>query len=106
LIRLAPLAITIAALGCSSERTWEGRISDDVCKGLHDWDEHGARTTEQECALSCIKAGAKYVFLTDGEMFSLQGTPGLDVAPYVVRPVRVTGRPNGKMITASKIEFP
>lgn len=62
--RIAIMAVGIlsaTALSMAADGTWTGYIADSKCgaAAAHD----GAR----ECTIKCVKEGAKYVFVSDGD---------------------------------------
>jgi len=65
------------SLASAADKTWTGKISDSMCGASHAKmiAEHGgsgtAKMTDRECTQACIKAGGKYVFVTNGKVDSV-----------------------------------
>ena len=73
------LATIACAIAFAADQTWVGQISDSMCGASHAKmiAEHtGAKMTERECALACVKGGGKYVFVS-GEKVCTGHTPSL-----------------------------
>jgi hypothetical protein len=51
--------------GFAADQTWTGKISDSMCGATHKKTaEHGtSNISDRDCALACVKAGGKYVFV-------------------------------------------
>jgi len=67
--------------------------------------EHKDLKTDRDCTLACVKAGGKFVFVSDGKVYNVanQSLPALqEQAGHVVE---VTGDLKGDTITISKIEM-
>ena len=82
----------------AADQTWTGRISSDMCKAAHYQMPH-------DCIMNCIKAGAKYVFVSKGQVREIQNQDFGDLAKNAGDTVKVTGALNaeGKVIV-SKVE--
>jgi len=86
---------------------WEGRILDSKCGGS------GSHTTgpptgsqmltDAECTQLCIEAGAKYVFVSGGNVYSIASQKHKDIQANVGPIVQLAGDVNGSTITVSKI---
>lgn len=100
---LAIVAVGVSS-GCESSSTLAGVVSDAVCAAAHVWDEHGPPLTEPECVLQCNKRGAKFVLVTDDEVFEIanQEHPNLDRAAG--REVMVQGRIYDGFISISRVD--
>jgi len=88
----------------AAEQTWTGKISDSKCGLTHKAAEHGAKVSEHDCVVACVKTGAKYTFVQGGKVYDItnQDYPGLE--EYAGETVRLTGDRAGDTITVSKIE--
>jgi len=63
------LLVGLRAFAQAAEKTWTGKISDSMCGASHAkmMGEHtGAKMTDRECTLACVKGGGKYVFVSGG----------------------------------------
>lgn len=86
------------------ERTWTGKISDSMCKDKHPGGEHGGKKmTDAECTRVCIKKGAKYVFVSDGQVYQLANQKSKTIAAHAGEEVQLTGTLKGDTINATKI---
>jgi hypothetical protein len=102
------LVVLIGIAGVSVRRVdgaaqvWTGIVSDSQCRG-----NHGGEVDERECTLKCIKAGDKFVLVTDygTKVWSIanQDFPGL--AQHASETVKITGELKGDAIVVSKIEM-
>ena len=62
----ATVAMTVAPVMAAD--SWKGQISDAMCNAKHADGEHGTKKmTDQQCVEACVKGGAKYVFIGDGD---------------------------------------
>jgi hypothetical protein len=62
--------------------------------------------TDRDCTLACAKAGAKYVFVTGGKVYSIANQNDPDLQTHAGHTVRLTGEMKGDTITVSKIVMP
>jgi hypothetical protein len=60
-IALALFFIFALSLAAQADHTWKGWISDSRCGA------NGAHPGDADCARSCVKRGAKYVFVDDAD---------------------------------------
>ena len=87
-----------------SEQTWTGKISDSMCKDTHPAGEHdGKKMTDAECTTMCVKKGAKYVFVSEGQVYQLANQSSKTIAAHAGQNVRLTGTLKGDTITASQM---
>ncbi len=91
----------------SAQQTWTGQISDAMCKSDHAMMQKGAmKMSDKDCTAACVKAGQKYVLVSNGKVFQIsnQNAPGL--AANAGAAVKVTGEAvsDGTSITVAKIE--
>ena len=104
--------VTIGVVGglCSfasaANVTLLGTISDSTCGVSHakviDQDKH-QKITERECALACVKFGAKFVFVSDGKVYNIANQDFGPLTAHAGESVRLTGNVYGNTITVSKI---
>ena len=79
------------SVAARAEQTWKGAISDSNCNGKHQAGEHdGKKMTDADCTAVCIKKGAKYVFVSDGNVFRIVRLDGTTVSETDL--FRVAGR--------------
>jgi hypothetical protein len=104
------LLLGFTSLASAADKTWTGKISDSMCGASHDKmiTEHAgaAKMTERECTQACIKGGGKYVFVTDGKVYSIANQEDPDLATHAGHTVQLTGDMTGDTITVSKIVMP
>ena len=101
------LFIGAATLASAAEQTWTGQISDSMCGASHA-KMTGAHPgmTDRDCAQACIKAGGKYVFVSDGKVFTI-ANQSLPLLPaHAGHTVRLTGEMKDDTITVSNIVMP
>ena len=96
----------VCFLAGAADRTMTGDISDSMCGTSHAKmisSHQGTKWTDRDCTQACIKAGAKYVFVSEGKVYGIsnQGESGL--ARYAGENVSLTGNVNGDTVTVSKI---
>jgi len=88
-----------------AEQTWKGAISDSNCNGKHQAGEHdGKKMTDTDCTAICIKKGAKYVFVSDGNVFRIANQKSKAIAKHAGQQVELTGTLEGDTITAKTIQ--
>ncbi len=102
------LGLVVLAFGvmtaAAAEHTWTGKISDSMCGTSHAKMTAGhPNMTDRACALACVKAGAKYVFVSDGKVYQIANQNLPDLAKEAGDKVSLTGDVNGTMITVSKV---
>jgi hypothetical protein len=105
---------TMAALGVVAavsvgaqaprEQTWTGKISDSNCNAKHPAGEHeGQKMTEGDCTRTCVKKGAKYVFVSKGTVYQISNQDSKTIAAHAGEEVNLTGELTGNTIKATKI---
>lgn len=105
------VASTLMAL-CSpaifaAQQTLTGQISDSMCKSNHAMMQKGVtKMSDKDCTAACVKAGQKYVLLSQGKVYRIanQNAPGL--AANAGGTVKVTGEiaSDGSSIAIAKVE--
>jgi hypothetical protein len=85
--------------------TWTGEISDEACGASHAkmMKEHTALKSERDCTEACIKAGSKYVFVSNGKVYKIANQDESDLAKMAGDSVKLSGDLSGDTITVSKI---
>jgi len=98
----------ILVLGIASScfaATWTGMISDSACGMSHAKMMAGDKKlkTDRDCTLACIKAGSKYVFVSDGKVYNIANQKLSSLQKDAGMQVQLTGTMKGDTITVSKI---
>jgi hypothetical protein len=85
--------------------TMNGMISDSMCGVSHAkmMAAHPNIKTDRACTLGCVKAGAKYVFVSDGKVYQITNQELASLRKDAGESVSVTGDVNGDTITVSKM---
>ena len=95
----------VLPVAARAEQTWKGAISDSNCNGKHQAGEHdGKKMTDADCTAVCIKKGAKYVFVSDGNVFRIANQKSKAIAKHAGQQVELTGTLDGDTITAKTIQ--
>ena len=88
----------------SAPKTLTGQITDSMCGKNHaSMGEMGKNA--KECTVACVKAGAKYAFLSNGQAYGIQNQNLAALAGNAGATVQVTAEvdKDGKTLTISKI---
>ena len=97
----------LIALGSASMygASWTGEISDSACGTSHAkmMAEHKDLKTDKDCTLACVKAGSKYVLVSDGKVYQIENQSLPALQQRAGQMVEVTGDMKGESITVSKI---
>jgi hypothetical protein len=95
----------LAAAACYGA-TWSGVISDSACGATHAkmMAEHKDLKTDGDCTLACVKAGGKFVFVSDGKVYKIANQSLLELQQHAGQTVQITGDLAGDTITISKVE--
>ena len=97
----------LVALGSASMygASWTGEISDSACGTSHAkmMAEHKDLKTDKDCTLACVKAGSKYVLVSDGKVYQIENQSLPALQQRAGQMVEVTGEMKGDNITVSKI---
>jgi len=101
----AGLFASLASFAPAANMTMTGMISDSMCGASHAKMTAGhAGMTDKACALACVKAGAKYIFVSeDGKIYQIANQNQADLAKEAGDKVSLTGDVNGTTITVSKV---
>ena len=103
------LLVGLTSLASAADKTWTGQVSDSMCGASHAKmiaGHTGAKLTETDCTLACVKAGAKYVFVSGGKVYDISNQDDADLMKHAGHTVRLTGEMSGNSITVSKIVMP
>ena len=85
--------------------SWTGEISDSACGASHAkmMAGHKDLKTDRDCTLGCVKAGSKYVLVSDGKVYQIENQTLPALQQRAGQMVEVTGDMKGDTITVSKI---
>jgi hypothetical protein len=74
-------------------QTWTGKISDSDYGATHkSAAEHGGKAmSDHDCAVACVKGGAKYVFATKGKVYPINNQDFSGLEQHAGRTVKLTG---------------
>jgi hypothetical protein len=104
------LVLGFTSLASAAAKTWTGQISDSMCGASHAkmMAAHGgsAKMTAHDCAIACVKAGGKYVFVTGGKVYNIANQDDPDLQTHAGHRVQLTGDMSGDTITVSKVVMP
>lgn len=94
-----------ASFASAATMTMTGMISDSMCGASHAkmMAMHKDIKTDHECALGCVKAGAKYVLVSDGKVYNISNQNLAALQKDAGESVSVTGDVNGDTITVKKV---
>jgi len=94
----------VSGLPIWAAQTLSGEISDSMCGASHAG--MGAMGKDPKgCTTGCVKAGGKYVFVSNGKVYGIQNQDFGTLAANAGAKVQVTGDvdKDGKNITLTKI---
>ena len=100
------MAVLLTAQGAfAASRTLTGTISDSQCGASHQAmaAQHSGKKTDAECSEACVKAGAKYVFVSGGQVYAITNPDVKDLAANAGKTVELTGDLQGATITVAKM---
>ena len=108
LASLAAAVILAASPARAADSTWKGQISDSMCNAKHADGDHGTKKmTDQQCVDACIKGGAKYVFVGEGDkIYKIANQNFAGLKAHSGHAVNLTGTMKDDTITVAKIEMP
>ena len=97
-ITIILILFTTAVVSSAADRSWKGWITDSRCGAA------GAHPGDKECAKSCVKKGAKFVFVDDADkkVYALDSQD--EAAPHAGEHVMVKGTAVGHTLKPSDIE--
>ncbi len=102
----AGLMAALASLAGAANTTMTGMISDSMCGASHAKmiEMHKeAKMTDKDCTLACVKAGGKFVFVSDGKIYNISNQKLADLTKFAGQNVKLTGDVNGDTVTVSKL---
>lgn len=100
-------ALLVAHLAVAASSTWTGEISDSMCGKDHSMMAGGGKPPNaKECTLECVKAGSKFVFITQGKVYEISNQDLPALKTFAGNKVRLSGemQSDGKSIKANKLE--
>lgn len=105
ILGFATVLMMSAAFSLAAEKTWSGKISDSNCGRSHKSTiEHsGKKMTDHDCALVCVKGGAKYVFVSGGKIYNVENQDYAGLEEHAGHDVKLTGEMTGDTIKVTKI---
>jgi hypothetical protein len=88
----------------ATQQTLSGEISDRMCGANHAGMGDMGKNSK-DCTTACVKASRKYVFVSNGKVYSIQNQTFGTLAANAGAKVQVTGDvdKDGKNITLTKI---
>jgi hypothetical protein len=90
----------------AAQQTWTGQISDAMCKSDHAMMQKGAmKMSEKECAMACVKAGQKYVLVSNGKVYQIANQNFAGLVANAGAKVTVTGEASADdaSVTVAKV---
>ena len=100
------LFVGVGSFAGAASMTMKGMISDSMCGSSHAKMIEGhkeAKMTERDCTLACVKAGGKFVFVSDGKVYNVANQKLAALTQHAGETVSVTGDVKGDTITVSKV---
>jgi hypothetical protein len=86
------------ALAAGTQHVYYGSISDSMCRA-----KHMMSGNMHQCTMSCVKGGAKFVFVTGGRAVKIANQNFAALRQYAGEHVKVTGTRSGGSITITHI---
>lgn len=85
----------------AAEQTWNGIVSDTMCK-----EDHGGEVDPKECTAKCIRNGDKYVLMVDGytKAMPIANQDFPDLAAHAGDTVKATGELRDGAIFLTKLQ--
>ena len=100
------MAVLLPAHGAfAASQTLTGTISDNLCAMSHKpmAAQHGGKRTDAECSEACVKTGGKYVFVSEGQVYTIVNQDLKNLAANTGKSVELTGDLQGTNMTVAKI---
>ena len=104
-MKLRPEILTVIALlaapfaAAAGDGSWTGYIADSKCGA------QAANDGARECTIKCVKAGATFVFVNDGDKKIFAIDDQAKVAEHAGHHVTVKGSVDGATLKLSSIEM-
>lgn len=94
---VATMVIFSGGTSFAAEQTWTGRISTGMCTAA----------MKRDCILNCVKAGEKYVLVSQGKVHKIQNQDFGDLPTHAGDTVTLTGELGSDgAITVTKVAMP
>ena len=94
----------LVSVASAADKTWTGQISDSMCGASHQkMTSAHAGMTDRDCTLACVKGGGKYVFVSDGKVYTIANQELALLQTHAGHTVQLTGDMKGDTITVSNI---
>ena len=93
----------------AAQQTLTGTLTDSMCKSNHAMMNKGAtKMSEKDCTLACVKAGQKYVLMSDGKAYKIMNQDFAGLSANAGGAVTVTGdvSQDGSSITVARVQAP
>jgi hypothetical protein len=94
-----------AANALGAERTWKGRLSDEVCGASHRNMAAATKMSDRDCTSTCTRSGAKFVLIVGRDRIVPFMNPefaGLE--KHLGEEITVRGERVGESIFITKVE--
>src|SRR5260370_31665163 len=80
------------AMAAAADKTWSGKISDSKCGASHKAAvEHSkSKMSDHDCAVACVKGGAKYVFVSKGKVYQIDNQDYSGLEEHACHTVQLT----------------
>ena len=101
--------VGLSSFASAADQKWKGQISDSMCGPSHvkTLAAHPLpRSTHRACTKACMKAGAKYVFVTEGKVYPIVNQDFPTLRLQAGHTVELTGEMKGDTVTVSKMTLP
>jgi hypothetical protein len=107
-MKYALLIVSLAIFsmtGFAADQTWAGKISDSIC-GLNHSKMGKMGENPKECVLGCVKAGGKYILVSQDKIFQIENQNLAGLANYAGTVVKATGElsKDGKSLRLSRLD--
>jgi len=102
------MAAAVTAAPVLAADSWKGQISDAMCAATHADGEHGTKKmTDRQCVEACIKGGAQYVFVGEGDkVYKIANQDFAGLKTHAGHTVTVSGTMKDDTVTIAKIDMP
>src|SRR5438094_3174714 len=104
ILGLVGLFAGLSSLASAATMTMNGMISDSACGASHAkmMAEHkDAKMTDRDCTLACVRAGGKFVFVSNGKVYNIANQDLAALQEYAGQTVSLTGNVKGETVTVS-----
>jgi hypothetical protein len=101
----ATVVLVLSTGAFAAPGTWTGELTASACVGNHMTALHGKTESPRECAVDCIKEGAKYVLVSKGKVYMIANQKNPALKTHLGHVVKMSGDLKGTSITVAKIEM-